>query len=433
MRTKVKRNVVWLVGDKSLTLFHGLIVGAAVARYLGPSALGVLAFAGSIFAITSVLTTFGSNAVITREFIVKEDQGTLFWSVLVTRTILGCLAYSLIISAVFTGHFSDIGEDDVWAICIICFPVLLGGCEVARAMLNAKLLSKYAVMTTHAVLLVTSTAKLLLIYFGATLQSFATVTALQGICGTVLLFLFAQRMGHVPKFKPPSFYEVKKLFVECWPLMVSALSIVIYMNVDCLMLRLMVDSTEAGIYSVAVRLSGVLYFFPVALGTSLLPWLAKTHGDSPSYLRTLARFFEINVLVAYASIAIAMLVFPWLIDLLFKEDYAKSIPVFRWHVFGVLFVFLGSARGQHLNLEKHHLFNMLATLSGMVFNVLLNWFLIPRYGSYGAAIATVAGFSLSSTLSSFFHPRLREVGRMQVTSLFTSVFKAKSIIKTIIQ
>jgi len=259
------------------------------------------------------------------------------------------------------------------------------------------------------------------------------MNACNAILAGIVTFLVSRRLGLVPTFVLPSKEIFRGVIQECWPLIISSLSVVLYMNVDCLMLRAMDSSKEAGIYAVAARLSMVWYFLPVALGASFLPWLTKIYHDNPDrYRGALQRYFEINALLSYACVLVAFFTFPILINLLFGPKYHESLVVFQAHIFGVIFVFMGTARAQHLNLTKMHVFNMASTLLGLFINVGLNYYLIPLYSSYGAAISTVISFSVSAYLSSFLFPQLSSIAMLQTTSWLTSPFKSYFILKELI-
>jgi Na+-driven multidrug efflux pump len=54
-----------------------------------------------------------------------------------------------------------------------------------------------------------------------------------------------------------------------------------------------------------------------------------------------------------------------------------------------MFVFLGVARSSYLINEGFTSFDLFATSTGAILNVVLNLFLIPEYGAHGAAVSTV--------------------------------------------
>ena len=435
IRTKIKSNFAWLAMDKILAIFHSLIVGAIVARYLGPSLFGILAFANAIGLTVRPLITWGSDNVVTRDFVKQEDdRGDLFWTAFFARIVFGLVAVLGIVICLASGLIELSGDTEAWVVIIYSLPLIFSGFEVANLVLRAKHLNKFAVVATNVVLMAVSITKLILVYQEMSLIWFAAITAANAICAAICIFLITKRIGLIPSIRMPSKRILLSLIQECWPLILSALSVVLYMNVDMIMLRLMQGTEEAGIYSVAVRLSMVWYFIPVVLGTSFLPWLTRTFQDRPSnYLNALGRFFEVNALISYASVAIALISFPTIIYYLFGPDYSESISVFRWHVFGVIFVFMGAARGQHLNLAKLHVISMLSTAAGLVVNVIMNSILIPSYASHGAAIATVVSFAVAGVVSSFFFKDLTDVAWLQVKSWLFAPGKSYSILKDVLR
>ena len=75
---------------------------------------------------------------------------------------------------------------------------------------------------------------------------------------------------------------------------------------------------------------------------------------------------------------------------------------------------------------------MASTLLGLFINIVLNFYLIPLYSSYGAAISTVISFSVSAYLSSFLFPKLSSIAMLQTTSWLASPFKSYFILKELI-
>lgn len=420
--------------DKVLAIFHSLVVGAIVARYLGPSGFGILAFATAIYVILKPLVNLGSDKVVTREFVKKSDRADLFWTTFFARIGLGSLAVISVALCMATGAIELSSNAELWVIIITTAPLMFSGFEAANFVLQAELLNKFTVVALNVVLVVASTAKLILVYNEQELVWFAAVNAANTIIVGFSIYLITKRMGLVPPFRLPKRQVFRDLLKECWPLIFAALSVVLYMNVDCMMLRLMIDPHEAGIYAVAVRLSAVWYFVPVVLGTSFFPWLTKTYHDRQhGYMKALNRFFEINALMSYGCVLVALTTFPTVIFYLFGPEYSESISVFRWHIFGIIFVFMGTARSQHLNLAKLHLFNMVSTMIGLVVNVALNIMLIPLYASRGAAIATVASFACAALVTTFLSSELSEVARLQVKSWLVAPFKSYSIVREIVR
>jgi len=67
--------------------------------------------------------------------------------------------------------------------------------------------------------------------------------------------------------------------------------------------------------------------------------------------------------------------------------------------------------------EKLQRFYLVTVLAGAVMNVVLNIFLIPRWGGLGAAYATVASYALAAWVASYLHPAVRTTAAMQSRAL----------------
>ena len=53
------------------------------------------------------------------------------------------------------------------------------------------------------------------------------------------------------------------LLVESWPLLLSGISIMVYMKIDQIMLGQILGDESVGIYSAALRISEIWYFIPM--------------------------------------------------------------------------------------------------------------------------------------------------------------------------
>ena len=78
-----------------------------------------------------------------------------------------------------------------------------------------------------------------------------------------------------------------------------------------------------------------------------------------------------------------------LTDLLYGEAYSESAAILQVHIFAGIFVALGIAINKKDVCEAKEMNIMIRYLIGLVLNVVLNVFLIQKYGGWGAALATL--------------------------------------------
>lgn len=425
-RRRLVNNAIWLFSDKLLLLIDALLVGAMAARYLGPNQWGLLSYANSILAIATIAATLGADSVVARELIREPDKrNDIFWSILSARAFASIAIYIGILVLGFSQYaLGLVPLQDALVLITICSSLVSSPFLLSKILLEIELLSKWQVLASNLALIASSVSRILLVVYGFSVLPFAMVIALATITTNVLLFSIAKRLKLVPELQRPNFQTIRRYAQECWPLLVGAISVGLYMNIDVVLLKFLSGTDSAGIYSVATRLSSIWYILPTVLATTIFPSLARYHAASAvDYDRQLARYFDISCLVAYACIFTALLAFPTLLRLLYGFKYEKSISIFCVHIWALPFVFLGVARAQHLILESLHMFNLTSTLLGAIVNLALNLLLIPTYGPSGSAIATVVGFAVSAYLSSFFSSKLRKIAALQTSSIFLSPWR----------
>ena len=87
------------------------------------------------------------------------------------------------------------------------------------------------------------------------LMVFAWISALEGPLFGVLLSIFHRKAASPVTIKIPRLSTFTYLAHQGWPLLLSGISIVLYMKMDQIMLKFMRGDHETGIYLAAIRLS----------------------------------------------------------------------------------------------------------------------------------------------------------------------------------
>jgi PST family polysaccharide transporter len=200
--------------------------------------------------------------------------------------------------------------------------------------------------------------------------------------------------------------------------MVSNLSILIYMRIDQIMLGSMIGSVAVGQYSAAIRISEIFYYIPVVFTTAFTPIITRLRQSDPSrYLFQFHRLFFVLTLGSYVcSILMHFGSIP-IIRIIFGAQYAQAAPILAIHIWTCVFVFLGVAQGPWYVNEGMTQRAMARSLVGAASNILLNLFLIPRYGPLGAAYATLFSQALSSFLFNASHRKTRPIFMIQLKAL----------------
>ena len=228
-----------------------------------------------------------------------------------------------------------------------------------------------------------------------TVTLFAALQAVSLLIAAGLGFIMLYRKTQLFKFTF-RFKRVKKQIRESLPYALLILLMAMYTRVDSVMLQQISGEFENGIYAQAFRLLDAInqpgYLFSVLL----LPMFAGMLGRKES-VKELSRLAFTLLMVLCVGVAVAGATSArGLMGALYHHHPELSTPVFQWLVFssiafGATYIFgtLLTARGNLGTLNR-------VALSGFALNVILNFILIPNYGAYGAAVATVITQSLTA-------------------------------------
>jgi O-antigen/teichoic acid export membrane protein len=391
-------NTGWLLGDKALRLGLGLLVGAWVARYLGPSQFGELAYVLAFVAFFQVISQLGLDGIAIRDMARdREASPAILGTVLRLRIITGILCWISAIGSMVLFRPGDLNALLLTA--VVSGSLVFQAGDTVDLWFQSQTQSKRTVLAKTLAYLLNSLFKVGLILAKAPLLYFA-IAGLIEFALAALALSFSYRMFPAPFKWQWDLEWGKRLLKESWPYMLSGLAIIIYMRIDQIMLREMVGTKELGFFSAALPLSTTWYFIPVMIAQSAGPSIAKKkQNDQLGYNNAIDRLFSLMWWIMLPlSMSIALLSMP-IVQLLYGEEYSVSASVLAIHVFANIPVALGVMQSIWILNEKKNMLTLTKTVIGAVINVGLNFIMIPKYGALGAAIATVVGQSVSAVFS----------------------------------
>jgi O-antigen/teichoic acid export membrane protein len=176
------------------------------------------------------------------------------------------------------------------------------------------------------------------------------------------------------------------------PLVPTALFLWITNFSDRFFLVKLADVSEAGLYSVGVRVASAMVLLLTAFRMAWPAFAYSIRDEREARLTYSYVLTYLTVITTWGALALTLLA-PWLVDLLAAPRFADSASVvgplaFATVSYGAYIVIaIGVGRARRTQ------FNWVVTGAAAVVNVALNFALIPTYGMMGAAIATVAAYT----------------------------------------
>jgi len=430
---KYLKNTSWLLAEKLLRLFLAFFINIWLARYLGPENFGFLAYGLSFMLILKTLTHLGLDGLTTREIINgnPEKEEKILKTVFFMKFIASLISVTLFIIIIF--NTEEYFSSQFWLLITLSFVLFFSPFETINFWFNAKVLGKFSSLSFSFSIIVSSLVKVVLILLGSSLLWFGVPIIIEFLVLT-LCFLYFYNKKNIINFKINftniDFNYIKELFSQSWKIMFGAIFAIIYLKVDQVMLETMKDSSEVGIYAVAAQLSEVWYFIPTIIVTSIFPKIIefkKTNKDI--YKTKLQQLFNFLFLLALIISIIVNFIAEDLISFLYGNEYILSAQILIIHIWASIFIFMRALFSKWILIENVLMFSLLTQGFGAFSNILLNYFLIPDYGAYGAAIATLISYGIASYIALIFYSKTREVFWMMSKSFFSPITLPYYLIK----
>ena len=175
---------------------------------------------------------------------------------------------------------------------------------------------------------------------------------------------------------------------------------------DKLMLGNIMGSEEVGIYFTAFKLSMFASIALMAVNSIASPKFAELYGKKDfDGLKNVAHQSSKMIFLATLPLVLVFFVFPEFLLGLFGDEFKVGVNAFLFLSFGNLISSLSGSAGNILQMTGKQVIFMNVLFVGAIVNVLLNFFLIPKFGINGAALASMISLSMWNLIMVYFVKR----------------------------
>ncbi len=399
---KYFKNTGWLFAAKITTLSISFFVGIAVARYLGPTNYGSLNYVLSFVGLFGFISSLGIDNILSRELINSpEKRDSLLGTSFVIKIVGSLLALAITVSATFATNNTPFLR---FVILLVSSSYIFQAFGVIDNFFQANVKAKSIAIAQLVAYVISAILKLVFIFLGFGFSYFALMYSVDYILlATTLIYLYRKQDLKIFKWKFEKSLAVQ-LLKNSWPLIISTAFYFVYMRIDQIMLKQIIDEKAVGIYSVGVKLSEVWYFVPSMIISSIFPAIvnAKKSGDAKMYENRLKKFYSLFIWLPILFLIPTIALAPQIIRILFGAQYMEAVSILQIYVWSGISISLGMAVSQFLITENYIKIMMFSTCLGAMANIVLNLLLIPRMGTVGAAIASLVSYTLVPMSIIFF-------------------------------
>lgn len=432
---KVFFNTSAQVVGKIANTVLGLISVAVITRYLGVAGYGDYTTAFAYIMFFSVISDFGFFWVIVRKIAVGEKVEKIIQNAQSLRLIFAgiVLAAALIIVG-----FLPYSYELKVAIIMVAISIMWSGQNsIYLALFQSKLRMDWTVIAETSGRIVSLGLVLLFIHLNLGFLYIIGAGLSATFLNYILNLIFSLQYSKFG-FKFDKRF-MKEIFLEALPIGIVTILSLIYFKIDTVLLSVIKESTDVGIYGTAYKILEILMALPIMFVGTIFPSLSEAFAnkDHERLGRLMRKSFDA---LAIGSLGVSTLFFAFarpIIAVVAGEDYLQTATVyFRGQaissdtVLRVLIIAVGINFFNSLFTNSLITFNRQKELIkpyiiATIFNVTANLILIPRYSYLAAAVTTVLTEALILLLC------YRVVKRLSDVKLDFSTLK-KSIIAGII-
>ena len=397
----VKNIRVMLVGQL-ITWSIGLVWVIYLPRYIGDTDMGRYAIAMAIWAIMSSIINTGTATHLTKEIARSPDKADqLLGTALIQRYIVFLICCVPVAAYVY---FMQYSKETVLLICIVA--MTMPGTHtivVLNSIFQGREVMQYIPLVEIFMKGLMLIISLVFMLMGLGIAEIAAASIVSS--GIAVAIQFAILRNYMPIRLTWDSALSSDMFRRSWPYGVSSLVLIIYGEIDKLVMPIMVDERTVGWYSIAASLAATLIFIPNILTTAVFPALARGASQADdSASRILRKSLDVALITGVPiGFGLAIVANP-LVELIYQSKFPQSGPVLSVMSITLIFTYIATVLGRFLVASDRTNKWTLAMIAGITLAFPLNFVLIPwteqMFGN--GAIGSALRLSLTEFLMAIF-------------------------------
>ena len=395
------KNTSWLSISQVLTSVCAFLWTILIARYLGVTDYGIVSFAISFTGLIGIVMDLGMTTYITREIAKNKDllfryMNNIFIFKLILSTILffisGLILYilgyshlTIIVTLIFTIE-----------IIIMSITTFLNG--IFQAFEQLKYQAIGSILNSGFLLL----GILITIFFNLGVISIAIAYTIAYLIFFIYVFLKYIKKFNFPRFELDLKF-IKKVLIDSLPFGLTNFFYTIYFSIDIVMISYLSGDYATGLYKSAYNIINVFTTFFVVYQAVIFPVMSKFFEESQNLIKISYELSVKYLLLIIIPISVGVFFYARpLVDLIYSNQYSLATTPVQILIWTVSFLFINGAASILLNaIDKEKTVTKVYIIAAL-FNVALNFILIPHMSYDGAAIATVASEILITVLTVYY-------------------------------
>lgn len=385
---RVEKNAIILILTDIASKVLAMVLTIAVARFLGVEDFGLYNYSYATAFVCLVIADFGFDRLTIREISRCPSRASRFLS---NISIVKLTLY--IPSAAACAFIALLNSRDharLLIVIIVFFAVAAQQhIQFLLSFFRARQAMEREGMTRFILALLLFIGGLMVLYNGLGIRElvFSNI-GISLFCLGLSILMLKRAVGLA--FRNVSWRYSKILIKMSAPLSIFIILSVIFNSINVVILNLLTNDRMTGFYSASMKLISLFSVLSAGLSAATLPELSKNMDESPAaFRRTLGNSIRYLILLSVPIFWGSLLLGRHAIEIIYGSNYADSTSVIYCLSFLIVPSFLNDVVTVALTSMRREKVMVIGGILGVSVVTILCFFLIPRWGAAGAAVALV--------------------------------------------
>ena len=407
---KVAKEASISFGGMGMGSLFRYLFSIMMARWLGPQMLGIYSLGNAITRIGEIFGIMGLDNGVLR-YVSREKEkndnvrNSIYSSIkmgFISSIFIGLLLYFSSDWIVLNLFNEDTFLSTVIKVYALTLPFTVTTLIASFATQGFKIL-KYKVFVNQIVNPFTLLLTMILsyVFFGVNVAILAP-TVVSAVIGFFLILHYLNGFVDVSVSKVLNAKFDNKILRFSLPLMfVSAIGIIMHWT-DIIMLGILKDAKDVGLYHPVERTAGLIRMILFAFASIFAPLFSQYfHEKNQTKMLEVFQLSTKWILLTRLPLFIFLILFSNTILMLFGSEFGNNSLALPILTVGIMIQAVFGLGSPSLTMSGFQKYNLINALVALFTNIFLNIMLIPQFGIAGAAMGTTIALFLISLLRFF--------------------------------
>ncbi len=406
-KTSVIGSVSYVLIERLVRLISPLIYSIALTRLEGAELFGQYSYINTLYTIFLAISLIGLDSIAVREVVKFKSR----FSRVIDNVMLVRIVWSFFVTVIYL---------------LICFwvgvysiGVFFSGLAIFLYSFNApeyyfqgtkqfQVIAKISLFLFPVFLII----KIYLLYVSNSIESKFIIDAIEAVVYSIsLLWFYKKDTLILPAINSYDLKLIKSLLKSSIPLALNSILVVLYFKIDQIMLANLLGYEQLGLYAAGSQISSMIGFVPMVLMTAIFPYLAEWM-KSVDYEKKVIDIYQLFLIIILLISVVVYFGIDLVVLTIFGNEFRASGDIVKIHLIGFLFVYMGAVSGSIIVIKDLVWLSTIRSISSLLLNIILNFILIPDYGIFGAAWASVISQFMANYVFYLIIPKLRPEGKL---------------------